>query len=97
MSKFTVRILTAVITFTIGVAIATAWVFNGAEEPRIARVELRSDGPSMEMVFILDTTGSMGGLLSGAKQRIWGIINEVMQTSSLSQGRRGCCGAWSRR
>jgi len=36
----------------------------------------------MEMVFVLDTTGSMGGLLSGAKQRIWGIVNEVMQTSS---------------
>ena len=67
MSKFTVRILTAVITFTIGVAIATAWVFNHTEEPRIAPVELRSDGPTMEMVFVLDTTGSMGGLLSGAK------------------------------
>jgi len=36
----------------------------------------------MEMVFVLDTTGSMGGLLTGAKQRIWGIVNEVMQTSS---------------
>src|SRR5688572_26119500 len=89
MSKFTVRILTAIVTFTIGVAIATAWVFNRAEDPGIAPVELRSDGPTMEMVFVLDTTGSMGGLLSGAKQRIWGIINEVMQSSSLSSVKVG--------
>ena len=94
MSKFTVRILTALITFSVGVAIATAWVFNHKEDPRIAPVELRSDGPtsngpSMEMVFVLDTTGSMGGLLSGAQQRIWGIVNEVMQTSSLSSVKVG--------
>ena len=89
MSKFTVRILTAVITFSIGVAIATAWVFNRTEEPAIAPVELRSDGQTMEMVFVLDTTGSMGGLLTGAKQRIWGIVNEVMQTSSVSSVKVG--------
>lgn len=89
MSKLTVRILTAVITFSIGVAIATAWVFNRTAEPGIAPVELRSAAPTMEMVFVLDTTGSMGGLLSGAKQRIWGIVNEVMQTSSLSSVRVG--------
>src|ERR1044071_1414522 len=82
MSKFTVRILTAVLTFAIGIAVATAWVFDRSEEPRIAPVEISSNGPTMEMVFVLDTTGSMGGLLTGAKQRIWGIVNEVMQTSS---------------
>lgn len=37
---------------------------------------------TLEMVFVLDTTGSMGGLIDGAKQRIWGIINEVMQKPS---------------
>ncbi len=89
MTRLTVRILTAVITFSIGVAIATAWVFNRTEEPRIAPVELGSNGQTMEMVFVLDTTGSMGGLLTGAKQRIWGIVNEVMQTSSLSSVKVG--------
>ncbi|HET6977253.1 MAG TPA: vWA domain-containing protein [Pyrinomonadaceae bacterium] len=89
MSKFTVRILTALLTFTVGVAVATAWVFNRTEEPGIAPVELSSDGPTMEMVFVLDTTGSMGGLLSGAKQRIWGIVNDVMQTTSLSSVKVG--------
>src|SRR6185369_677858 len=91
MSKLTVRILTALVTFTVGVAIATAWVFNRSEEPRIAPVELElsSNGPTMEMVFVLDTTGSMGGLLTGAKQRIWGIVNDVMQSSSLSSVKVG--------
>jgi len=89
MSRFTVRILTAVITFAIGVAITTAWVFNRVDEPTIAPVQLSSQGASMEMVFVLDTTGSMGGLLTGAKERIWGIINEVMQTSKLSSVKVG--------
>ncbi|HEU4713265.1 MAG TPA: vWA domain-containing protein [Pyrinomonadaceae bacterium] len=89
MSKFTVRILTAVLTFTIGVAITTAWVFTHTDEPAIAPVELNSGGSTMEMVFVLDTTGSMDGLLNGAKERIWGIVNEVMQTSSLSSVKVG--------
>jgi uncharacterized protein YegL len=41
------------------------------------------------MVFVLDTTGSMGGLIDGAKQRIWGIINEVMQTPAHPSVRVG--------
>ena len=89
MTKFTVRILTAVLTFAIGVAIATAWVFDRTEEPTIAPVQLSSNGQAMEMVFVLDTTGSMGGLLTGAKERIWGIVNEVMQTSSVSSVKVG--------
>jgi uncharacterized protein YegL len=41
------------------------------------------------MVFVLDTTGSMGGLIDGAKQRIWGIINDVMQKPSKPRVRVG--------
>jgi uncharacterized protein YegL len=41
------------------------------------------------MVFVLDTTGSMGGLIDGAKERIWGIINEVMQKPSKPRVRVG--------
>jgi len=89
MTKFTLRVLTALGTFTLGLAIATAWVFNRTEEPHIAPVELTSNGSTMEMVFVLDTTGSMGGLLTGAKQRIWGIVNDVMQSTSLSSVKVG--------
>ena len=44
---------------------------------------------TLEMVFVLDTTGSMSGLIDGAKQRIWGIINEVMQKPSKPRVRVG--------
>jgi hypothetical protein len=33
--------------------------------------------PVIEVVFVLDTTGSMDDLLSGAKQKIWSIANHI--------------------
>jgi Mg-chelatase subunit ChlD len=33
--------------------------------------------PRVEVVFCLDTTGSMGGLIEGAKQKIWSISNRI--------------------
>jgi hypothetical protein len=34
---------------------------------------------TVELLFVLDTTGSMGGMLEGAKAKIWGIVNDVLQ------------------
>ncbi|WP_434777888.1 vWA domain-containing protein [Neisseria sp. Ec49-e6-T10] len=34
---------------------------------------------TIEIVFVIDTTGSMGGLIEGAKTKVWSIINDVMQ------------------
>lgn len=34
--------------------------------------------PHIEVCFVLDTTGSMGGLIEGAKQKIWSIANEII-------------------
>jgi hypothetical protein len=31
----------------------------------------------VEVVFCLDTTGSMGGLIDGAKQKIWSLCNQI--------------------
>jgi Mg-chelatase subunit ChlD len=31
----------------------------------------------VEIAFVVDTTGSMGGLIAGAKQKIWSIVNEI--------------------
>ena len=49
----------------------------------------QNERKTLEMVFALDTTGSMGGLIEGAKQRIWGIVNEVMQSESRPNVRIG--------
>ena len=82
MKSLTLRVMTALLTFIIGVGVATAWVFKSSD-PTIDPVDTTtSSNATLEMVFVLDTTGSMGGLLEGAKQRIWGIVNEVMQSAS---------------
>lgn len=81
MNSLTIRILTGVITFVVGVGVATALVFN-RKNPQINPIAVSTNQATLEMVFVLDTTGSMGGLIEGAKQRIWGIVNEVMQSSS---------------
>lgn len=33
--------------------------------------------PRIDVVFVLDTTGSMSGLIEGAKQKIWAIANRL--------------------
>lgn len=34
-------------------------------------------GPRVEVAFVLDTTGSMGGLIDGAKRKIWSIARRI--------------------
>lgn len=93
MNAYAFRATTALLTFLIGVGVAAAWVFR-SNDPTIQPVPLSDTtthaAPStLEMVFVLDTTGSMGGLIEGAKQRIWGIVNEVMQSNSRVDVRIG--------
>ena len=82
MNKLSVKILTAVLTFIVGVAVASLWLTRPAEPP-IAPVNTTAPA-RLEMVFVLDTTGSMTGLINGAKQKIWGIVNEVMREQHAS-------------
>jgi hypothetical protein len=96
MKRLFFRITTAMLTFVVGVGAASAMLRSYASDPRPEPpvidkpIDKPSDGgKTLEMVFVLDTTGSMGGLIDGAKQRIWGIINEVMQTPSHPSVRVG--------
>lgn len=36
-----------------------------------------SQAPNIEVVFVLDTTGSMGGLIHAAKEKIWSIASSM--------------------
>lgn len=69
--------------------------FGGAQTAKVtkpqttARVTKPANRQTLEMVFVLDTTGSMSGLLEGAKQRIWGIVNDVMRQDSRPAVRVG--------
>lgn len=37
-----------------------------------------ADKPQIEVCFVLDTTGSMSGLIEGAKKKIWSIANTMV-------------------
>src|SRR5262245_9841823 len=43
-----------------------------------APLGIKAPKPRVEVVFCLDTTGSMGGLIEGAKQKIWSISNQIV-------------------
>ena len=87
MKRSLFRLSTAVLTFAFGVILASALLKTSARlpEPHEPPVKEKTADKTLEMVFVLDTTGSMGGLIDGAKQRIWGIVNEVMQTPAQAQ------------
>src|ERR671939_124242 len=85
MQRLTLRFLVALLTFLVGISVTAAVLVRSRPAPPAAPA--RVDNPpaasgenTLEMVFVLDTTGSMGGLIEGAKQRIWGIVNDVMKT-----------------
>ena len=96
MKVLTIRSIIALFIVGIGIGVAQAW-FTDASEPVPSPTppveeqsqDITNGNSTLEMVFVLDTTGSMGGLLEGAKQRIWGIVNEVMQSASKPTVRVG--------
>lgn len=48
--------------------------------------------PRIEVVFVLDTTGSMSGLLEGAKQKIWAIANDMISAKPTPELEVGLVG-----
>lgn len=45
--------------------------------------------PRMEVAFVLDTTGSMGGLIETAKRKIWAVANELARAKPSPEIRMG--------
>ncbi|HEY6119309.1 MAG TPA: vWA domain-containing protein [Pyrinomonadaceae bacterium] len=95
MRKLVFRIGAAMFTFFVGIGLATALVVR-SDSPTISPIDISAQpttaGQMLEMVFVLDTTSSMTGLIDGAKQRIWGIVNDVMQSPSHPNVRIGLVG-----
>jgi len=60
----------------------------------LARDEVKSppDKPKMEVCFVLDTTGSMSGLIEGAKHKIWSIANQMVAAKPTPDLRIGLVG-----
>src|SRR5262245_7995473 len=64
--KYRLAALAAAVIVAIGIQPASA-----------APLERKDPKPQVEVVFCLDTTGSMSGLIEGAKQKIWSIVNQI--------------------
>ena len=45
--------------------------------------------PTVEVAFVLDTTGSMGGLIEGAKRKIWSIATAIVDSNPDAEVRMG--------
>ncbi|MES1166533.1 MAG: vWA domain-containing protein, partial [Pseudomonadota bacterium] len=76
-------------------ALAAACSFSGlSAHETIVRPPTR---PRMEVVFVLDTTGSMSGMIAGAKQKIWAIANKLKSADPTPEIRFGLVGYRDRR
>ena len=74
----------------IGGAVLLAPAAAPAQNDPAAQVKDVAGGkPTIELVFVIDTTGSMGGLIEGAKQKVWSIVNEVMKSPTKPEVRMG--------
>jgi Mg-chelatase subunit ChlD len=54
--------------------------------------EIKPTKPRIEVCFVLDTTGSMSGLIEGAKQKIWSIANEMISAKPTPELKIGLIG-----
>ena len=83
------------ITRSIGILpiILSASAMLGFWQPSFAKTAPTSQSkPRIEVCFVLDTTGSMGGLIEGAKQKIWSIANEMISAQPTPELKLGLIG-----
>ncbi len=74
-----------VILLTLAIAIDWSQILN-------AKTQAGETKPRIEVCFVLDTTGSMGGLIEGAKQKIWSIANEMISAKPTPELKLGLIG-----
>jgi Mg-chelatase subunit ChlD len=73
--------------------ILSAFAMLGSWQPLFAKTAPTPQSkPRIEVCFVLDTTGSMGGLIEGAKQKIWSIANEMISAQPTPELKLGLIG-----
>ena len=76
-----------------GLAAALVLAGAAAAQKSAAKPVAPADGrPKIDVVFVLDTTGSMGGLIEGAKAKIWSIANQMVAAKPTPRLRVGLVG-----
>jgi Mg-chelatase subunit ChlD len=66
-----------------------AFALAFATLPFLASLSEASARPTVEVAFVLDTTGSMGGLIEGAKRKIWSIATSILDSNPDAEIRMG--------
>jgi uncharacterized protein YegL len=69
--------------------VAHAFAFALAALPFSAGLSAAIAKPTVEVAFVLDTTGSMGGLIEGAKRKIWSIATAIADSNPDAEVRMG--------
>ncbi len=83
MNPITLRLALAVLVASAGLALP-AMGQKTVAPPAVAAPIVA--GPSIQLAILLDTSGSMSGLIDQAKTQIWSIVNEM--TKARMEGRR---------
>ncbi|HPS52419.1 MAG TPA: vWA domain-containing protein [Phycisphaerae bacterium] len=58
--------------------VSASFAFGGTADKHTAQPTKEKPQPLIEVAFVLDTTGSMSGLIDGAKKKIWEIANQIV-------------------
>jgi hypothetical protein len=69
----------------VGAGLTAGAVGAQVPKPDVAR-------PVVEVVFVLDTTGSMGGLIHAAQEKVWAIANTLATAKPTPEIRMGLVG-----
>jgi uncharacterized protein YegL len=57
--------------------------------PLAATLSTAQARPTVEVAFVLDTTGSMSGLIEGAKRKLWSIATTILDSNPDAEIRMG--------
>lgn len=71
---------------------STAALAADAPQGQVAPQVQKAARPTLDVVFVLDTTGSMSGLIEGAKQKIWSIASRMASGHPAPRIRVGLVG-----
>ena len=83
-------LITALLVSTMGPSWGTEAA--GVALPKAETSPILGAPARIEVAFVLDTTGSMGGLIDGAKRKIWGIADEIRKAHPNAEIRIGLVG-----
>ena len=79
-------LVTGLVLATVGAVLVYPTIRgNAASTPPTHNVVAPVAAKRVEVVFVLDTTGSMGGLIHAAKEKIWSIASTLAQAQQAPE------------